>query len=129
SALIEQTTETETPLPNIFQLMIDFLKNLPWHKPQPLNVFAFEMKLLHELGLKPDFTKNKLSAGTEQILENCVKQEWPALLRLKPSENQVTEMGQFLHGFLIYHLEKIPKGRSGAIQFSGKGLASKLKSN
>ncbi|MDQ6630726.1 MAG: DNA repair protein RecO [Verrucomicrobiota bacterium] len=129
SALIEQTTETDTPLPNIFQLVIDFLKNLPLHKPQPLNVFAFEMKLLHELGLKPDFTKNKLSAGTRQILENCVNQEWPALLRLKLSKNQITEIGQFLHGFLIYHLEKIPKGRSSAIRFRKAFWLSSIGSN
>ena len=48
AALIEQTTETETPLPAIFQLMIDLLTCLPSEKPQPRTIFAFEMKLLNE---------------------------------------------------------------------------------
>jgi hypothetical protein len=31
--------------------------------------------------------------------------------RLKLSEGQVRELRHFLHGFLIFHLGRIPKGR------------------
>lgn len=112
AALIEQTTETETPLGNIFQLMADFLVNLPLRPPQPLTIVAFEMKLLNELGLKPDLAEAKLSAGSKQILLKLVELDWRNLSRLKLSEAQVTEIRQFLHGFLIFHLGKIPKGRA-----------------
>jgi DNA repair protein RecO (recombination protein O) len=114
AALIEQTTETETPLPEIFQLVSGFLTHLPSQPPQPLTIFAFEMKLLNELGLKPDLAEAKLSAGSKQILQKLVELGWENLSRLKLSETQVTEIRQFLHGFLIFHLGKIPKGRVGS---------------
>jgi DNA repair protein RecO (recombination protein O) len=110
-ALIEQTTETDTPLPAIFQLLATFLDFLTPRSPRPLAVFAFEMKLLAELGLKPNCEKNKMSPGARKILETAASMEWVALARLKPSEAQTDEIGRFLHGFLIYHLGKIPPGR------------------
>ncbi len=113
AALIEQTTETETPLGNIFQLMSDFLTHLPSRPPQPLTIFTFEMKLLNELGLNPDLAEAKLSEGSKQILQKFVELDWRNLLRLKLSQAQETEIRQFLHGFLIFHLGKIPKGRAG----------------
>ncbi len=111
SALIEQTTETETPLGNIFQLLSGVLAHLPSQAPQPKTIFAFEMKLLNELGLKPDFAGAKLSAGSKQILRRLLELGWPELARLKLSEVQLAEIRQFLEGFLIFHLGKFPKGR------------------
>src|ERR1700744_6228358 len=43
SALIEQTTETQTPIPEIFELYFDVLKALPKQPPKPRMVFAFEL--------------------------------------------------------------------------------------
>lgn len=111
AALIEQTTETETPLENIFQLVSDLLAYLPSRPPQPLTIFAFEMKLLTELGLKPNFSEAKLSAGAKQILQKVVELDWSELSRLKLSAAQVAEIRHFLHGFLIFHLGKAPKGK------------------
>src|SRR2546423_3806925 len=48
--LIEQTTETETPLPSVFDLTSGLLKHLPQQAPQPQTIFSFELKLLDELG-------------------------------------------------------------------------------
>lgn len=112
AALIEQTTETGTPLPEIFKLMDGFLNHLPHQPPRPQTVFAFELKLLNELGLKPDLAKNKLTAGTKQIVSVLSTGDWTAVSRLKLSEAQTTELRQFLHGFLIFHLGRIPKGRT-----------------
>ena len=111
SALIEQTTETETPLGNISQLMGDLLIHLPSRPAQPQTIFAFEIKLLNELGLKPNLAEAKLSAGSKQIMQKFVELDWKNLSRLKLSEAQVTEIRQFLHSFVIFHLGKIPKGR------------------
>jgi DNA repair protein RecO (recombination protein O) len=111
AALIEQTTETEAPLPEIFQLMSDFLAHLSLHPPQEQNVFAFEMKLLEELGLKPNFSDAKLSSGSKQILQRFCEMDWNGISRFKLSKIQVVEIRRFLHGFLIFHLGKIPKLR------------------
>ncbi|MEP6663543.1 MAG: DNA repair protein RecO [Verrucomicrobiota bacterium] len=115
AALIEQTTETETPLENVFPLLKSFLSHLVLRPPRSASVFAFEMKLLNELGLKPNLDDAKLSAGAKQILDRLIKLDWPDLDRLKLSETQTTEIAQFLHGFLIFHLGKIPKGRNRSL--------------
>ena len=112
AALIEQTTETETPLPAIFRLMTDLLNHLPKQPPQPQTIFTFELKLLNELGLKPDLAKSKLTPGAKRIVSALSGIDWPAVSRLRLSEAQVTELRQFLHGFLIFHLGRIPKGRT-----------------
>src|SRR3989442_346624 len=46
AALIEQTTEIETPLPEIFDLLRVLLDALPQRPPQSQTVLAFELKLL-----------------------------------------------------------------------------------
>jgi DNA repair protein RecO (recombination protein O) len=114
-ALIEQTTEKETPLPAIFELLRGFLDALPLAPPQPQSVFAFELKLLNELGLKPDPAKSRLTPGTKQIIGALTAREWSSVARLKLSGAQVSELRQFLHGFLIFHLGRIPKGRNAIV--------------
>lgn len=115
AALIEQTTERETPLAEIFQLMRGFLAALPDQPPQAQTIFAFELKLLDELGLKPDPAEIKLTPGAKMIFEKLAALDWPALARLKLSGAQTRELQQFLHGFLIFHLGRIPAGRGAAL--------------
>ena len=116
TALLEQTTETETPIPNIHALFKALLGEVTRGVPEPRTVLAFEAKLLIELGQQPDMDEVKLSPGSRQIYARLETEDWPALTRLKLSSGQETELRQFLHGFLIYHLGKIPKGRGEAVQ-------------
>lgn len=115
AALIEQTTETETPLPSVLEMILGMLRHLPQSRPHPQTVFAFELRLLNELGLKPDWTETKLTPGARQVAGALESGDWTVPLRLKLSTAQVRELQQFLHGFLIYHLGKIPKGRAAAL--------------
>jgi len=114
AALIEQATEKETPLPAIFELMRDLLAAIPKRPPQPQTIFAFELKLLDELGLTPDLSKSRLTPGAKLIVEKLTALDWPGLSCLKPSDAQSRELQQFLHGFLMFHLGKIPGGRTAA---------------
>jgi len=104
--LIEQTTETEAPLPEIYDLFATFLDALPITPPKPLMIFAFEAKLLQELGLSP--REGKMVATIERL----VAMGWLQIQQLTLTETETRELRQFLHGFLIYHLGKIPSGRS-----------------
>jgi DNA repair protein RecO (recombination protein O) len=115
AALVERATETETPLPQIFELMVGLLRHLLSHPAQPQTVFAFELKLLAELGLKPDLAKSPLNPGTRQLVKALTENDWPVMACLKLSNDQVTELRQFLHGFLEYHLGSVLKSRAGAV--------------
>jgi DNA repair protein RecO (recombination protein O) len=105
--LIEQTTETETPLPEIFELFESFLDALPNRKVHPELVLGFEAKLLRELGLSPQ--EGKMAP----LVESLAKLPWGEIQTL--TETELRELRQFLHGFLIYHLGKIPPNRSRAV--------------
>jgi len=115
AAFIEQATETETPLPGIFELMTGFLDCLCHHPSAPQLVFAFELRFLAQLGLQPDLDKIKLTPGARQIVRALIQGGWLAILRLKLTKAQTDELRQFLHGFLIFHLERLPKGRARAL--------------
>src|SRR6266496_3831868 len=136
--LVEQATEMETPMPGVFELMTGLLAHLtteggvksiklqtsslspesvrgpeaPSSKPQ--TIFAFELKLLTDLGLKPDLEESRLNPGTKQIVKALTESDWPMMARLKLSEAQIKEVDQFLNGFLVYHLGRVPKGRNAA---------------
>jgi DNA repair protein RecO (recombination protein O) len=116
AALVEQVTESETPLPEIFELAQKFFHALTETSAQPHLVFAFELKLLAELGLDPDLIKGHLTAGARLIVKMLKEEDWSAISNLKTSSAQTVELSQFLHGFLIYHLGKIPAGRLAAVQ-------------
>jgi DNA repair protein RecO (recombination protein O) len=111
AALIEQTTETETPLPDFFQLLTSFLKNLPAAPAAFLSIAAFEMKLLHLLGLPPDLDRELLTAGSREILKATSQLDWPALSRIRPAPPQITEIDHFLRCFMLNHLGKVPRSR------------------
>lgn len=114
-AFIEQATETESPLPAVFNLLRDFLAAVSAQKPSAQIIFAFELKLLDELGLRPDLMDSRLAPGTKKIAAILSKDDFGSGDRLKLSKTQSDELRQFLHGFLIFHLGRLPRGRAAAL--------------
>ena len=115
--LIELTTETDTPLPGLFELMTGLLNHLPSQPPQPQTIIAFELKLVKELGLQPDLAKSRLNPGSKQLVKALSETDWLLLARLKLSLAQKTELKYFLQSFLIEHLGRAPAGREAALSF------------
>jgi DNA repair protein RecO (recombination protein O) len=115
ATFVVQTTETETPLANVYELFGEFLQSLCAHEPSSQLIFAFELKMLHELGLEPDWEEAKLSAGTVKIISALNQRTFEAIFGLKLADTQTSELRQFLHGFMVYHLGKIPQGRAQAL--------------
>jgi DNA repair protein RecO (recombination protein O) len=111
---IVQATETDTPLPAVYELMREFLGCLCRKKAAPQIIFAFELKLLRELGLEPDRAKASLAAGTKKIAAVLSEKDFSAV-NLKLTKAQIAELRQFLHGFLIFHLGRLPGGRAAAL--------------
>ncbi|HHY85530.1 MAG TPA: DNA repair protein RecO [Verrucomicrobia bacterium] len=116
AALIEQTTETETPIPEILQLFLEFLESLPASGVLARNIFAFEIKLLRLLGLEPSPEKSRLAKTTADLVAALADSTWPEIANLKPAPADVRNLRAFLHGFLIFHLGRIPRGRAEALR-------------
>lgn len=119
ASFIEQATETDTPLPGVHSLLSDVLKRLCNFPPGPRTVFAFELKMLDHLGLQPDLAQTALAPGTRQIAHTLAAADWDSIGRLRLSEGQVAQLKSFLHGFLIYHLGSLPRGRAAALEPGG----------
>lgn len=116
AALVELTTEADTPLPEIFQLIAGYLQHLCEQKNSPpQNVFALELKMLRELGMEPDLEASSLTPGARKIVHTLVYGDWADGLRLKLSDAQSDEVGLFLHRFLVFNLGKLPRGRASAV--------------
>lgn len=119
AAFIEQTTETDTPLTEISRLLTSFLAWLCAHPAEPQNVLAMELKLLRELGMEPDLTEAKLTPGAKKIAATLRESGWPECARLKLSRAQSGELSHWLQGFLVFHLDHLPRGRAAALAADG----------
>ena len=118
ATLIEQATETQTPLPEIYELFRGFIHALPKQPPKPRTVFACEFKLLEILGLAPDIAESKLAPESQTLVSALTETDWEGLPALRATAAQANAIKQFLHGFLIYHLGRIPKGREAAMELN-----------
>jgi recombinational DNA repair protein (RecF pathway) len=115
AAFIIQTTEAETPLPGVFELFQKFLECLCAREPSPQLVFALELKMLSELGLEPDWHNASLAAGTVKAAKALIERDFEGGFGLKLADNQISEIRQFLHGYIIFHVGKVPRGRGQAL--------------
>lgn len=114
--LVEQMTEEDTPLPGPWTLLEAWLSLLTGRTAQPVEVFAFELQLLADAGLQPDTREARLTEGARKVIEVLQRLDFragPPPLRL--SDAQVAEIRQYLHGFLVFHLGRLPKGRAAAL--------------
>jgi DNA repair protein RecO (recombination protein O) len=115
AAFIEQTTETETPLAETYHLLSNFLKCLCSVPPQLKNVLMLELKLLRLLGMEPDLHEAKLTPGARKLAAALLETDWAESTRLILSQAQSDELRHWLHGFLVFHLGRLPRGRSSAV--------------
>lgn len=116
TALIEQTTETDTPLPGLFELLSGLLTQLCESPARPRLIFAFELKLLDSLGLLPAIDQTRLGPAPGELMTALVQGNWATIQELHATAASVKALSAFLRGFLIHHLGKIPKSRSEALK-------------
>ncbi|MBW8865634.1 MAG: DNA repair protein RecO [Verrucomicrobia bacterium] len=113
AAFIEQATETDTPIPEIFELVHGFLALLCRQPALPQDIFTLELKLLQQLGLEPDLAEARLATGTKKVVQTLLENDYGS--RLKLSEAQIDEVRQWLQHFLALHLGRVPRGRTSAV--------------
>lgn len=116
--LIEIATEAETPIPEMFDLLNEWFNYLPHQPPAPHAVVAFELKLLELAGLRPDPDELRLTTAGKEAMNALAESPWNEMAALNFPEPILRQVETFLHGFLIYHLGRIPKDRHGAVYAS-----------
>ncbi len=114
-AFLEQMTEVQTPIPELFELVIGYIRHLASQSVRPRNVFAFELKFLVTLGLEPDWKGQGTSLEMQGLAEALIRAPWTELTELQPNGRAVRELQSFLHGFILQHCGKIPRGRAEAL--------------
>lgn len=118
-ALVEQLTESDTPLPEVHELFAGFLQHLPGQPPQPRTVYAFEVKLLSLLGLGPDPEESSLPAGARALLDRLLEAPWSDLVRLGAIASDVRSVRRFLNGCLTAQAGRPIPGRDAALDARG----------
>lgn len=116
AALVEQTTESDSPLPEVFFLVKEFLRALPSNPPHPEMILAFELKLLSVLGLAPDTSEIGMTSAALELMRKLMAEDWPTAAPLDEAEDACLVLRKYLHGFLIYNFGKLARGRDSALQ-------------
>ena len=115
AALIERNIETDSPVPEVFALLTEFLDALSLHPAEMPMIFAFELKFLTAYGLEPPLEESPLHEGSRQLLEQLHRLPCSAVNRLKPSSLQAQEIGRFLFRFIHDNLGPPPASRTQAL--------------
>ncbi len=113
--LIEQVTEEETPLPELHALLGELLDTLEANPARPELLLAFEFKLLALSGLAAGGSTHRLSRAAQALAESLTGRSLAETARSADQPAALAELTQFLHGFMTYHLGRIPSGRSRAL--------------
>lgn len=109
-ALLESLTETETPLPEVYDVFLGFLHHLAVAPVQPRTVFALEIRLLSVLGLEPE-----PAPQAERLVRDLVDLPWEGLAALEPTAAQVRWLNAQLHRSVFMQAGRLPRGRPEAI--------------
>lgn len=112
---VESVTESDTPIPEIHDLFVAFIEHIARQPAAARSVFAFELRLLSLIGLEPDPAETALPTAGRDLFVQLLETDWPDLPALIPAPGAARALHQFLHGFLIHHLGRLPKGRTEAI--------------
>ena len=119
-ALVEQTTEVDTPLPEAWQLFRWFLGEVNGRPWSPLTVLALELRHLADLGLEPELERESLPDRSRELALVLADPEAGAAVWPEPVPEEIWRpVSRFLHGFMIHHLGRLPRGRAEALSDRG----------
>lgn len=112
---IERVTEEETPVPRFHAMLQDLIGALSTGPQSPLSVLSFEVRLLAESGLEPDWPGTGLDAAAQRLGRTLRESGFRQASLVEASSETVAELSRFLHGFLEYHLGRVPPDRQRAL--------------
>jgi recombinational DNA repair protein (RecF pathway) len=124
TACIEQSTESDTPIPEVYELLIALLDYLAQHPPTARAVLAFELKLLACLGMEPDPAETRLPPAAAQLAHDLLDTDWMDLPNLAASPSDARAVRQFLHGFRLVdeHFRNAPDRQNAPVLMAALGV-------
>ncbi len=123
---IELITETDFPIPEIFELFLGLLRHLARVPPQPRTIYAFELKMLALQGLQPDLEDRSMPMAVRALAMQLVDSTWADLGSLNPPVPVVRQLKQVLQDFIIQHCQRLPGGRAEALA-AGASVARRIR--
>jgi hypothetical protein len=121
-ALVEWTTETDTPLPEAWDLFRGYLGEVCSGPKTMRAVLALELRHLADLGQLPELNRPSLLPDAGSLAAALLECSWPEIRGLPPDPAADAALSRFLHGFLIHHLGRLPRGRAEALGAGERGF-------
>jgi DNA repair protein RecO (recombination protein O) len=109
--LIERVTETDTPLPGLFQILQQFLQTTSRRPTHSLHVAALELQLLQWLGQAPNLDISPISSGARSLCQRLLEPNPDLHHHLQPTDDQSREIQRFLTNELQNQLDIPPNWR------------------
>jgi DNA repair protein RecO (recombination protein O) len=109
--LVELATETETPVPEFFDLLTGWLRRQESAEPSRLSLLAFEWGILDLSGAAPSPQAKRLGPGSAAILvrfQNQTTRDDSGEISL----DDARELGRFFSGPLEHQLSRLPEARA-----------------
>lgn len=113
--LIELATETETALPQVFDLFSEYLHALLSRPPSPALLYAFETRLLANLGHGPNFEHPSLGPIVRQVIPKLATSAFSEPLGLTLSASAARELHSFLFRSMEQAYGRVPQQREKAL--------------
>ena len=114
---LEKATEPDHPMPGVYTIFSTLIEHLNCTPPEKILVYAFEIKILNELGLAPAAEDGRMHKDISQLIEKLGYLNWEDIAQLKPSHEKFVKVSSFLESHIAHHLNSIPKGRVLALGF------------
>ncbi len=109
--LVELVTETQTPLPEIYQLMLGLIQTMEQPPADGRFLLSFELKLLSESGLGPNISELELSSRPKDLMHILANSDWAVLPALNLDKQELRLISKFLENYIAHHLGSVPRGR------------------
>ena len=115
AALLETAVETETPLPELYDLFSVFLDQLPHRTTHPSTILEWEIQMLDASGLRPDFHQAPVSPASREILAAWLEAGGFTDGGPPPSPPQTQELQQYLRNQIEAGFGRVPRLRDAAL--------------